>query len=232
MDYAGFSAQLALECAMQTTDPNFIANLPATIDYAEQRIYRELDLLNTVVRDTSVTLAVASRNFTIPNTFVVVNGINVLSPGTVTPDVGRLGPLTPTTRDYIDAVWTSSAYIAIPVDFAPITNWQFICGPAPDQAYKIEVVGTVRPAPLSASNVTSFLSLYLPDVFLAAAMVAMSGYMRTWGTQSSDPQMGMSWETQYKTLVTSAGVEEARKRYASSAWSSASPTPVATPPRS
>lgn len=231
MDYNGFVAQLALECVFSPTDPNFVANLPTTIDYAEQRIYRELDLLTTVVRDTSVTLAAGSRNFTIPNTFVVVNGINVISPAATLPDAGTRNPLTPTTRDYIDAVWSSAAYVALPTDFAPITNWAFVCGPAPDVAYKLEVIGTVRPAPLSAVNTTSFLSLYLPDVFFAAAMVAMSGYMRNWGAQSSDPAMSLSWENQYKTLVTSAGVEEARKRFSSSAWSSQSPTPVATPPR-
>lgn len=232
MDYNGFVTQLALECVMSATDPNFVSNLPATIDYAEQRIYRELDLLTTVVRDTSVTLAVGSRNFTIPNTFVVVNGVNVISPAATLPDAGTRNPLTPTTRDYMDAVWNSAAYTALPVDFAPITNWQFICGPPADAAYKLEVVGTVRPAPLSVANPTSFLSLYLPDVFFAAAMVAMSGYMRNWGSQSSDPQMGLSWEAQYKTLSASAGIEEARKRFASSAWSSMSPTPVANPPRS
>lgn len=231
MDYATYQTELALLAVMAPVDPNFISNLPSAIDYAEQRIYRELDLLSTVFRDFSVNLVVGSRNFTIPSAFVVVNGINVISPAATAPDAGTRNPLTPTSRDYVDAVWNSAAIIGLPVDFAPITQWDFVLGPAPDAAYKIEVIGTQRPTPLSASNTTTFLSTNLPDLFLAASMIFMSGYARNFGQQSSDPAQAVSWETQYKSLSTSAGVEEARKRFQSAAWSSAAPAPIANPPR-
>lgn len=213
----------------------FVQIMPECIDYAEQRCYRELDLLNTVVRDSSATLTIGTRNLTLPTTlgrFVVTNGINIITPSSTTnPDNGTRNPLTPTSRDVLDALWPSTVGASVPNLYAMITDQQLIVGPSPDAAYTVEVAGTIRPNPLSASNTTTYLSLYLPDLLVAASMVFMSGYMRNFGAQADDPQMGASWESQTKILMASANTEEQRKRYASGAWGSLSPTPIATPTR-
>jgi hypothetical protein len=64
-----------------------------------------------------------------------------------------------------------------------------------------------------------------------ASMIFISGYQRNFGRQSDDPQMAQSYETQYMTLLKGATVEEFRKKYQSSGWTSMSPSPVATPGR-
>src|SRR5690606_19488143 len=106
-----------------------------------------------------------------------------------------------------------------------------IVGPWPDAAYSVELVGTVRPSPISEDNQTNFLSLYLPDLFLQAAMIYVAEYQRNFGATSNDPQMGFAYEQQYQTLLSSALVEENMKKFASVGWTPMAPTPVATPSR-
>ena len=234
LTYATWLAELANLCVIDAADANFVANLPSTIDDAEQRIYRDLDLLSTVVRDTG-TLSTGTRTFTLPQNlgrFVVTNGFNVITPSSTTsPDSGTRNQLVPCSRDVLDILWPSTTGASVPALYAMITDQQIILGPAPDATYTIEIIGTIRPTPLSATNTTTYLTLYLPDLFLSASMVYMSAYMRNWGASSDDPKMGVSWESHYQTELTSANVEEARKKYSSGQWSSLSPTPIATPPR-
>lgn len=235
LTYAQWVAEIANLTAIDPSDADFVANLPSCIDYAEQRLYRELDLLNTVVRDSSATLTVGTRTFNLPQSlgrFVVTNGINVITPSSQTsPDNGTRNPMVPASRDMLDVVWPSTTGAALPVEYAMITDQQIIVGPAPDATYTVEVVGTIRPTPLSSSNTTTYLTQYLPDLFTTASMIWMSAYMKNFGAQADNPQMAQSWETQYGKLFLSANVEEQRKRYASGAWGSLQPTTIATPTR-
>ena len=68
-------------------------------------------------------------------------------------------------------------------------------------------------------------------VFMAAALVHASGYMKNFGAMSDNPQMAVSWESQYQTLLKSAIVEDARATFQSEGWTSEQPSPVASPPR-
>jgi hypothetical protein len=92
-------------------------------------------------------------------------------------------------------------------------------------------VGTYRPNSLSSTNTTTFISLYLPDVFIMASMIYISAYQRNFGRANDDPQMAVSYESQYQALLKSALVEEARKTFEASGWSSQAPATVASPSR-
>jgi hypothetical protein len=101
-------------------------------------------------------------------------------------------------------------------------------GPAcPDDRYLLEVIGTVRPAPLSPDNDYTYLTNFLPPLRFAATLIFLTGWQQNFGFQADNPQMTVSWEAQYKTLFDSINVEEQRKRYAAGAWASLWPTPVA-----
>lgn len=234
LTYTQWVSEISNLTAIDPADADFVANLPSCIDYSEQRLYRELDLLNTVTRQTG-TLTVGTRTFNLPTSsgrFVVTNGFNVITPSSQTvPDSGTRVPLVPTTRDYLDMAWPSLTGASVPSLYAMITDQQIIVGPAPDATYTIECIGTIRPTPLSDTNTTTYLTLYLPDLFTAASMIQMSAYMRNFGSQADNPQMAQSWEGQYEKLFASANVEEQRKRYASGAWGSLQPTSIATPTR-
>jgi hypothetical protein len=234
LTYSSFVTSLANLLPVDTADPGFITVLPNIIDDAEQRIYRELDLLSTVVTATGV-LTAGSRKFSLPTisgTFVVVEEMNAIVPAGVTnPELGSRVPLLPVSREYLDVVYPSAAGEGVPALFAPITQQDWILGPWPDGNYTVEVVGTIRPAALSASNPTTFLSQYLPDVFLAAAMGFSAAYQQNFSATGDNPQSSISWETHLAKLLESARVEEIRKKFGAQGWSSKSPDPVATPPR-
>lgn len=234
LTYNTFVTSLANLITVDPTDPGYVAALPNIIDDAEQRLYRELDLLSTVTRATGAIVA-NNRNFTLPVTsgvFVVIEEMNAITPaGTTDPELGTRVPLLPASKEYLSTVWSSDAGAGVPGYFAPINQQQWVVGPWPDAAYTIEVVGTIRPAALSSGNQTTFLSQYLPDVFLAAALVFSAGYQQNFSAMGDNPAQAMTWESHVKTLIDSAKVEEIRKKFGSQGWSSKSPDPLATPPR-
>lgn len=233
--YASFTSTLANFLVIPINDPNFIQALPAIIDDAEQMPYRDLQLLNTIIRDSTGALAAGNRNFSLPTTngtFIVTENFNVVSPsGTTNPELGTRNPLLPATKEMLDFLYPSATASGIPVYFAPITQSSFIVGPWPDQNYQLEVVGTQRPLPLSPTNTTTLLSVYLPDVFMNAALVMGAGYLKNFGAATDDPQSGVTWQTKYKASLESAKTEEFLKKFQGQGWSSEDTSPIATPAR-
>lgn len=238
LNYTQYVQSLANLMVVATTDPGFQTALPNIIDDAEQRLYRELDLLFTVIRDSSSAFTPGTRAFALPSsiaTFFVVNSIYAITPyGTTDPDQGTRNPLTPASRDFFDWTFPSAAASGVPQYFAPTTQTAFIVAPWPDQAYQAEVVGTYRPQPISSTNVTTILSIFFPDCLVAASVVFGSAYQQNFGASGSgidNPQMAITWENHLQTLLKSATVEEARKKFTSQGWSSKQPAQLATPPR-
>lgn len=229
-DYTTYVSQLENMIAMDPTDADFPTIIPAIINYAEMRIYRELDLISTITRDTSVTMTAGNPNVSLPTTFVVIQGVNILPAG-ASSATGARTPLAPVSKEVVYALWGDPTATGVPSMYAMVDQWAALIGPSPDAAYVVESYGTIRPNPLSPSNPNTFLTTYLYDLFLAASMVFASGWMRNFGAQASDPQMSSSWENQYQTLKASANLEELRKKSWSDSWTSFSPTPLAQPAR-
>jgi hypothetical protein len=231
-NYTTWQSQLANLMIVGSTDTNFQTFLPGCIDYAEQRIYRELDLVFTTVIDATGTCSSGSRLVTLPSTWVVVEEINVITPSTATAATGSRNQLVPITREYINYSYPSnSSFNGVPQYWNLLSQSQIMVGPAPDAPYVIEVIGTQRPTALSSTNTNTFLTQYLPDLFMAASMVFASGYLQNFGSQSDNPQQATSWESQYQALMKSASVEEARKKFQSEGWTTESPSPIASPKR-
>lgn len=230
LTYATYKTALATLSVVPETDPNWLAILPDTIDYAELRIYRDLDLLSTVRADTSFSTTTNSSKVQLTQgTFVTLQNVNVITPsGTTNPDSGTRVPLLPVSKEYIQYAWPSASNAAVPQYFAMIDERTFSLGPWPNANYTLEIIGTYRPETLSSTNTTTFISQYLPDIFLMASMIFISGYQRNFGRQSDDPAMSQSYESQYQALLSGATVEEYRKKFAASAWTSLSTSPAAT----
>jgi hypothetical protein len=252
LTYSEYVTQIATMAVVAETDAAFVTILPSMISYAENRMYRDIDFMftSTSLHGTTFVLAAGNRNLSFnidlasnsdaqAGTFVVSEQINLLTDAegnaadTTNPDACVRVPLLPTTKEFLDAVYGSSltANRGQPQYFVPFNETLFFVGPVPDQAYPVEVVGTYRPNSLSASNTTTFISLYLPDVFIMASMIYISAYQRNFGRLNDDPQMAITYESQYQALLKSAIVEEARKKFDAAGWSSQSPATVATPTR-
>ncbi len=235
LNYTTFVDNLANMMPIGSTDANFITFVPTCIDYAEQRTYRELDLLATQVTDATTQVSSGNRNFTLPTsvgTFITCDSISMITPAGTGSSVGTRSQLSYASPDFIDAVFpTGASFTGMPRFYGMRSQTNVIFGPAPDQPYYAEVIGVQRPAALSSANSSTFLTQYVPDLFFAAAMIFASGYMRNFGPQADDPRMSMSWEMQYQTLFKSAEVEQARAQFQSQGWTSVQPSPIATPPR-
>jgi hypothetical protein len=234
LTYNTLVTSLANMIVVSPVDLGYVTALPNIIADAENRLYREIDLLSTVTRDTGALVA-NNRNFTLPQNngrFVGIEQMNVITPaGTTNPDLGTRNPVEVTSKEFLDVVFPSITGAGVPKSVAPIDDQDWIFGAWPDQAYTVEVVGWIRPAPLSLSNQTTFLSLYLEDVFLAACLVMAAGYQMNFSSMGDNPQQAVTWETHVKILLDSAKVEELRKKFGSQGWSSKSPDPLVTPPR-
>lgn len=233
LTYSQYVTQIATLAVVEPSNPEFQAILPQMITYAENRMYRDLDFLFTSIATTQYGLTFGSRVITVPSgTFVVPEQINVITPNTVSnPDQGTRNPLLPVTKEFLDQVYNNSQATGLPRYFCPFDDYTFLVGPYPDQSYTCEIIGTYRPNSLSATNTTTFISLYLPDLFIMASMVYVSGYQRNFGRANDDPQMAVSYESQYQALLRGAMTEENRKKFEAAAWSSQSTSPVATPTR-
>lgn len=211
LTYAQYVTTMANMVVVDESDANFLQILPSAIDYAEDRIYRELNLLAATARE-QATLTPNTRYVTLPTPsagrYVTLRNVNVFVGGV-------RSQLTPCSIEILDFLYPREAESApsVPTLYAMLTDQNIVIGPPPDQGYTIEYVGTIRPTALSASNTTTMLSLYLADLLVAASMIFMSGYQRNFGAQADDPKMSASWESQYVALRGSAATEEVRKKY-------------------
>ena len=87
---------------------------------------------------------------------------------------------------------------------------------------------------MSSSNVTTYISLYLPEILIMASMIYISGYQRNFAlsaSQPNDPSMPINYEQQYQALIKGATIEEFRKKFQAGGWTSMSPAVVASPTR-
>lgn len=248
LTYNTWLANLLTTCAISQTDPNYATTwalmIPSFIDYAEQRIYRKLDLRDTRISD-YVGLAFPGNQIFVPptdvGTFVAIEQIAIVTPaGSNSFAPGRtISVLMPATMDFIQTCYPSLsalgqprywAYYTASTGFVPAasgTPSAILLGPTPDGLYSVITSGTARPTPLSATNQTTILTNQFPDLFFAATMIPATGYMRDFGQQSDNPAMAVSWEGLYTELEGDALVEESRKKLEKSSWVSMLP-PQAT----
>lgn len=237
-NYTTFVSQLLNQVAAVSSDATWATELPLVIDRAEQRCYRDLDMLATKANyvfgsSNSGQLALA-RQQTIPlqnpatgaGLFIAVEKINVFTPVGASSS-GTRNQLVRVAPQFIDLCWPSDATSpGVPLYYAMLSDSNLLIGPPPNSSYAWEVFGPVRPTPLSSANSSTVLTQNYPDLFFAAAMVEAGIYMRY-----VEPQMGATWLNEYNVLKTSALTEEMRKRSWAEGWVDKQPSPVATPPR-
>ena len=241
LTYAQTLSTIANLTANDPAGTDFLQIFPSVIAYAENRIYRDLDLMVENVTDGSASCTLGSRNFNLPTSLGVFSGpldrINVITPAATAPDSGVRWPLIPVSADFLNMAWPSVTGTARPQYFAYVSQsaasgqYNIILGPWPDAAYRVEVTGQIQPTALSSGNTTTYISTYYEDLMIAGMMVFMSGYMRDFGAQTDDPKTSQSWEAQYGVLLKSALDYEARKRFAGPSWTSKQVEPTAVPQR-
>jgi len=240
LTYDSYVQQVATMAVVEPTDAAFVEIIPQMLNYAELRIQRDLDLLasqttysylmptgtNTINLDVDNLLTVQTVN-------VVVNGVPT--------------PMLPTTKEFIQNMYSDPTATGTPKYFAmyggdyssggDVYNY-VIVGPYPDVQYTINLTGTIRTPSLykfagtaNSNTSTTYISAYYPDMLMIASLIYISAYQRNFGRMSDDPAMAQSYEGQYQVLLRAAMMEESRKKFGGSAWSSMSTPPAATPTR-
>ena len=219
MNYLEYAMEIAKQVPVDKSSTQFQSLLPDTINYAEQRIYRELNLLSTRIRNSSSSCTANNRAFTLPTnlgTFITVTEISIMTPVGTTSSNGTRNVLMSAAKKLVDTVApinTASSATAVPSMYYMLDQQTAYFGPSPGAAFNVEVTGTIRPTPLSATNTSTFLTTYLPDLFVAASMVYAGNNMRDFGIEGGNAALAQSWEQQYQALFASANAEETRKRY-------------------
>ena len=202
--------------ATPSSDPNFNNILPAIINDAEQRIYREVDFLNNRSEDSTLPVTISSRNFTIPTETIVVQSLALIVPSGSAASAGTRISLLRVSVDALNALWPQESVTAVPVQnrsyFAMLDNTNALLAPTPDQAYICEVTGIFRPTAMSASNPTTYLGTNFPDLFLAACCVFGFYWQRDFSGTSDDSAVPDKWEGLYQQRLKSTLDEEARRR--------------------
>ena len=250
LTYNGYVTQIADLAVLQTTtvagvvtpvDTDLVNLIPQMIDYAELRIQRDLDLMQSVNNNSTYSLTSGTNTLTADvNSFITIQDISYVS-GTKTI------PIRPVSKWVIENVYQDSSVTGPPIYYAPYggdssttggTSQVFLFGPTPDQNYSLSINGTVRMISLNSFNTSpsagssfTFISAYLPDLLLMASMIYLSGFQRNFGRQADDPAMAVSYEQQYNSLLKGAMVEENRRKFWASAWTALSVPPNATPNR-
>lgn len=213
---------------IDTGSADLLAIFPQALQYAEGRLYRDLDLLATRTSDTSVTLVAGTRTATCPSTISIVEGVSVLTPIGQPVSSSKRNVLERTSLDFLDFAYGQESVTAKPDYFTMKSDTLIVFGASPDAAYRIEVTGTTQPDAMSVSNQTSFLGNQFPDLLLSAVIIFISGWQRDMGSPMNPQDVNM-WASSYDSLFKSALEYVQRQKAQDPNYSPFSPTSLSTP---
>lgn len=221
MTYEDLQYRLSLLMVTTVADANFLAILPTIIEAAELRCYRDCDF-PAARRVQQISLPQGTSSVGAPTDLVAPRALWLLASGVVVGEIQR--------RDasYLREYAPDPAAQGAPRYFATTDQGTILLAPAAGSVsggYSARMEYTYRPAPLSVSNPTTWLSVRYPDLLVYAAMVVASGYQRNFGAQSDDPQMPGSWERLYQQALATARNEAALGK----GWGAFDRTPAPPP---
>jgi hypothetical protein len=231
VQYADLTAALAFYSQNEQPSAAYTGALPTIISKAELRIYRDLDLAATHGVNSSLVFTPSSRVLSLTNMSgqtidglpvafpypITVEGLTAIVPAWRSPPYGTRVRFLPVSLAFIDMTWPQESVVSVPgvpfAYFAMLDDETLVVAPTPDLQYTVEVFGTWRPAPMSASNPSSWIGDHVYDLLVDACMIEIAGWMRDFGQQADDPRMAVSWEQRYQQDLTSARNEEVRRTF-------------------
>jgi hypothetical protein len=207
--------------------------LPSMLNYAELRIQRDLNMLNSMTSNT-YTLTAGQQVFSLPvNDFLTTQTFEIVQ--TSGGNVVNGTPLLPVSKEFIQNVYSGLGSSGMPQYFAMYgsnfgdeqdTEMNILLGPPPSYGFGLRVTGTQRQPSLYQNGVMgiadteyTYISQWFPDLLIMASLIYITMYQRNFGNASDDPNMGMTYEKQYQALRIGAIQEEDRRRQQGSAWS-------------
>lgn len=187
----------------ETVDANFNTIMPTAIAFAEGRCQRDLQPISALAVQTA-TLPAGTDRFTVAADF--------LAPRQLVRTTGLLrDPLTMRDTRFLDIYAPDTAVRGTVKYWAPHSDTVLRVAPVPLTDTDVELQYLSKPATLSVTNPTTWLSLWAPDLLVAATMVFLAGYSKNYGG-GSDAQQQPYWEGQYQSHLAGLKLSEIQKR--------------------
>lgn len=198
-------AQLTTAIQNWTEDDSseFAAVIDDIIGMAELRIYRDIDF-DFMKKHATVTGAASDQYLAKPSDFVTDRSMYVTASGTY-----YLMQAKPASwiRDY----WPTVATESRPEYYADWDDDTWLIAPTPDTTYTFTLEYQYRPARLSSSNTTTWLSTNAPDLLLYACLTESAAFLQELG-QGQEEGMLKIWEGRYQLAAQQVRNEEIKKQ--------------------
>lgn len=178
--YPGLKADLLLNTDDQSDD--FFANMDTIIANAETQVLRDLDLEFMQSETSPGALMAGTRTFARPPGLIKINSLWLVVGGSRKFIEKRA-------KSYCEMYGEDSTQRR-PVYYAEqdLTNLYFVS--TPDLPYAVITHGITRPAGLSDTNQTTWLSSYAGDLLLLACQIASEQYL-------TNPGQAAVWKGEY-----------------------------------
>lgn len=162
----------AVQDAAEDDSAEFVAFIPDAIDLAEERLFRELDLMDLELKATGATvnnvyLIPKPAGYQFANYFSIVSG-------------GRTKILKKRRDDFIQDYWPDLTVTGEPKYYSDSSATNFIVVPTPSTNYAYTIKYSAKPTKLSVSNETNYYTDNCQDMLYYATMVEMSKFMKAW----------------------------------------------------
>ena len=156
--------------ACENTGSEFLAYIPNMVNYAEERLVKDLDDYG-LVSYTSVAVSSSNNKVTLPSGTRVIKNFNLQSNGTKINLLLR-------TDEFINDYWPVSASTSEPKYYARRNNTTVLIAPTPASTHNAEVVYVSRPVTLSSVAPTNYFSDFCYNALFNASMVEAMIYQK------------------------------------------------------
>lgn len=168
------------------------------ITMAENRILRDIDL-DVFKEEATASLEASNRFLTAPSDIlthrylmIVVNGDRQF--------------LDFRDNSFMREYWPDYTDEGVPKYYSVWDQNTFALAPTPDQAYTVQLGYILRPAQLSSTNTTTWISTNAPEALLYACLIQAYSYTK------GPLEMLQYFENSYKQAIQGLGVEQVGRR--------------------
>lgn len=170
------------------------------ITFAENRIMREIDL-DVFKKEMTGNLTASNRFLTAP-TDMLTHRYMLIKSYTTSTQVFLDFRDTSFMKEY----WKDQTVTGTPKYFGVWDQNTFYVAPTPNQPYIVELGFIYRPAQLSSTNTTTWISTNAPEALFYACMIQAYSYLK------GPADMQAYFENSYKQAVSGLGVEQQGRR--------------------
>jgi hypothetical protein len=187
---------------VESSEATMVADLDEMIRYGELRIYKSIDFAVTRLEDDPVSLVQGTAIVALPADTITVRYVTLLS-GTTRTILDQKDP------SFIDLYVGDRTTEGALRYYAMLDEDNLLVAPAPANSDDTLIIArTIRPAPMTASNSTTWLGDTHPELLLYSCLLEIATF------QKSEQDTVADYQNKYKAAMEATLVEENhRNRY-------------------